>query len=158
VARRCPWKFILMQLNSNSLLCVLSSWSGHCKSFGCCQRRAEAVICLLKGISLFISHLSSSHSLQIAAIVLRLQQNCDLPFTESHLHSLPLDRSPPDMSRRKHVLQKVLQEEVEPPGDGQRIVRAVGSRGSNIIEASFSYSFAGKLPSVHILECYDGLP
>jgi len=40
------------------------------------------------------------------------------------------------MSRRKHVLQKVLQEEIEPPGDGQHIVRAVGSRGSNIIEAS----------------------
>ena len=35
---------------------------------------------------------------------------------------------------RKHVLQKVLLETVEPPSEGQHIVMAVGSRGSNIIE------------------------
>lgn len=29
--------------------------------------------------------------------------------------------------------------DVEPPGPGQAIVRALGSRGSNIIEASASY-------------------
>lgn len=37
------------------------------------------------------------------------------------------------MSRRKHLLQS-LEQEVEPPGEGQHIVRALGSRGSNIIE------------------------
>jgi hypothetical protein len=40
------------------------------------------------------------------------------------------------MSRRKHVLQSSLMQDVEPPEDGQQIVRAVGSRGGNIIEAS----------------------
>ena len=35
---------------------------------------------------------------------------------------------------RKYVLQKQLQEDVEPPGEGQHIVMAVGSRGSNIME------------------------
>jgi probable RNA-binding protein EIF1AD len=38
------------------------------------------------------------------------------------------------MSRRKHLLQSSLLQDVEPPGDGQQIVRAVGSRGGNIIE------------------------
>ena len=38
------------------------------------------------------------------------------------------------MSRRKHVTLNALQQEVEPPGEGQHIVRAVGSRGSNLIE------------------------
>lgn len=38
---------------------------------------------------------------------------------------------------RKHVLQKSLQEDVEPPGEGQHIVMAVGSRGSNIMEVKF---------------------
>ena len=38
---------------------------------------------------------------------------------------------------RKHVLQKSLQEDVEPPGEGQHIVMAVGSRGSNIMEVTF---------------------
>ncbi|KAL4422874.1 hypothetical protein ABPG75_009071 [Micractinium tetrahymenae] len=40
------------------------------------------------------------------------------------------------MSRRKHLLQ-TLQQGVEPPGEGQHIVRALGSRGSNIIEVEF---------------------
>ncbi len=39
------------------------------------------------------------------------------------------------MSRRKHLLQS-LEQEIEPPSAGQHIVRAVGSRGSNIIEVS----------------------
>lgn len=38
------------------------------------------------------------------------------------------------MSRRKHVALNMLQQEVEPPGEGEYIVRAVGSRGSNIME------------------------
>lgn len=40
------------------------------------------------------------------------------------------------MSRRKHLLQ-TLEQEVQPPSEGQHIVRAVGSRGSNIIEVEF---------------------
>eukprot|EP00887_Chlorella_sp_A99_P007364 scaffold2.g7364.t1 len=40
------------------------------------------------------------------------------------------------MARRKGLIQ-ALQQEVEPPGPGQHIVRAVGSRGSNIIEVEF---------------------
>lgn len=43
------------------------------------------------------------------------------------------------MSRRKHLLQ-TLEQEIEPPGDGQHIVRAVGSRGSNIIEVGVLHS------------------
>ena len=36
--------------------------------------------------------------------------------------------------RRKHVLQNSLTGHVEPPTEGQQIVRAVGSRGGNIVE------------------------
>ncbi|KAK9814192.1 hypothetical protein WJX72_001988 [[Myrmecia] bisecta] len=39
--------------------------------------------------------------------------------------------------RRKHVTQGSLQNEVQPPGPGQRIVRAVGSRGGNIVEVEY---------------------
>ncbi len=35
------------------------------------------------------------------------------------------------------MLQKSLQEDVDPPGEGQHIVMAVGSRGSNIMEVQF---------------------
>lgn len=35
---------------------------------------------------------------------------------------------------RKHVTQ--ASEHVGPPGEGQQIVQAIGSRGSNLIEAS----------------------
>lgn len=38
------------------------------------------------------------------------------------------------MSRRKHVALDSLLEEVKPPSEGQAIVRALGSRGSNIFE------------------------
>lgn len=38
---------------------------------------------------------------------------------------------------RKHVLQKSLMEQVEPPAEGQHIVMAMGSRGSNIMEVRF---------------------
>ena len=37
-------------------------------------------------------------------------------------------------SRRKHVLQNSLTGHVEPPTEGQLIVKAVGSRGGNIVE------------------------
>jgi hypothetical protein len=40
------------------------------------------------------------------------------------------------MSRRKHILLQSLQEDVDAPSEGQQIVRAVGSRGGHIIEAS----------------------
>lgn len=49
-------------------------------------------------------------------------------------------RPSPDMSRRKHL--EVLQRSIEAPEAGQQIVRAVGSRGSNLIEAS-------AVPSMH---------
>lgn len=42
---------------------------------------------------------------------------------------------------RKHVLQKSLQEDVEPPKEGQHIVMAIGSRGSNIMEVSLYINF-----------------
>lgn len=45
------------------------------------------------------------------------------------------------MSRRKHLLQS-LEQEVEPPGEGQHIVRALGSRGSNIIEVGLRLHLA----------------
>ena len=48
------------------------------------------------------------------------------------------------MSRRKHVLQSVLQQHADPPGPGQHIVRAVGSRGSNIIEARPQWLYCGR--------------
>lgn len=35
--------------------------------------------------------------------------------------------------RRKHVIQ-LAQEDVEPPGPDQAIVRALGTRGGNIVE------------------------
>ncbi|KAI3430572.1 hypothetical protein D9Q98_005165 [Chlorella vulgaris] len=40
------------------------------------------------------------------------------------------------MSRRKHVLQS-MEQAIEEPAEGQHIVRAVGSRGSNIMEVAF---------------------
>lgn len=42
------------------------------------------------------------------------------------------------MSRRKHVELDFLQKDAQPPSEGQQIVRAVGSRGSNIIEVGMS--------------------
>jgi hypothetical protein len=38
------------------------------------------------------------------------------------------------MSRRKHLLQQTLQEDIDPPLEGQQIVLAIGSRGGNQIE------------------------
>lgn len=38
------------------------------------------------------------------------------------------------MSGRKHLIQQVLRGDVQPPSEGQSIVRAVGSRGGNIME------------------------
>jgi hypothetical protein len=40
--------------------------------------------------------------------------------------------------RRKHMLQAAVNEEVQPPADGQHIVRALGSRGGNIVEVCCS--------------------
>ncbi|KAL6762113.1 hypothetical protein V8C86DRAFT_1785013 [Haematococcus lacustris] len=40
------------------------------------------------------------------------------------------------MGRRKHVMQG-LGNELEAPTAGQRVVRAVGSRGGNIVEVEF---------------------
>jgi hypothetical protein len=37
------------------------------------------------------------------------------------------------MGRRKHV-EAALGDEVEAPGDGQAIVRVLGTRGGNIVE------------------------
>ena len=37
-------------------------------------------------------------------------------------------------AKGKHVLTTALQEEVSPPGPGQAIVRALGSRGGNLVE------------------------
>lgn len=36
--------------------------------------------------------------------------------------------------RRKHVLQTVFSQDIQPPAENQQIVRAVGARGGNIIE------------------------
>jgi len=44
-------------------------------------------------------------------------------------------RTPMSRRRCKHVLQSVLQDDAEPPMAGQSIVRAVGSRGGNHVEA-----------------------
>ncbi len=42
------------------------------------------------------------------------------------------------MSRgRKHVIQ-ALQQDVEPPGAGQSLVRALGTRGGNIVEVGYA--------------------
>jgi probable RNA-binding protein EIF1AD len=38
------------------------------------------------------------------------------------------------MSRRKHVTQQSLTQDVQPPGAGQSVVRALGARGGNIVE------------------------
>lgn len=42
------------------------------------------------------------------------------------------------MSGRKHLIQQVLFGKVEPPTEGQAIVRAVGSRGGNVMEVRFT--------------------
>ena len=44
--------------------------------------------------------------------------------------------------RRKHVLQDALQQEVKAPVEGQEIVRALGSRGDNLVEVCSLYSEA----------------
>ncbi len=44
-------------------------------------------------------------------------------------------RTPMSRRRCKHVLQSVLQDDAQPPTAGQSIVRAVGSRGGNHVEA-----------------------
>lgn len=36
--------------------------------------------------------------------------------------------------RRKHVTQASVTQDVQPPQDNQHIVRALGSRGGNIVE------------------------
>ena len=38
------------------------------------------------------------------------------------------------MSRRKHVTQQSLTQDVQPPGAQESIVRALGTRGGNIVE------------------------
>jgi hypothetical protein len=51
--------------------------------------------------------------------------------------------------RRKHVTHAALNQEVTAPSDGQAIVRALGPRGGNIIEArqnTCSYAVLHILP------------
>jgi len=38
--------------------------------------------------------------------------------------------------RRKHVTQTAFNQEVEPPTSNQQIVRALGTRGGNIVEVT----------------------
>ena len=40
------------------------------------------------------------------------------------------------MSRRKYLTQTSLVQDVQAPGEGEFVVRALGSRGGNIIEVS----------------------
>jgi hypothetical protein len=36
--------------------------------------------------------------------------------------------------RRKHMLQTAFSQDIQPPADNQQIVRALGTRGGNIVE------------------------
>lgn len=47
------------------------------------------------------------------------------------------------MGRRKHVTLNALQKDVEPPQDNESIVRALGSRGSNIMEVRWGLGGGG---------------
>ena len=48
--------------------------------------------------------------------------------------SLFAHKSMSRFAKGKHVLTTALQEEAAPPGPGQAIVRALGSRGGNLVE------------------------
>ncbi len=73
------------------------------------------------------------------AISLRLQsdliRHCRL-LVQQHTQSQCWQPALPRImsQRRKHVTQAILNQQVQPPEEGQRIVRALGSRGSNIVE------------------------
>ena len=49
--------------------------------------------------------------------------------------------------RRKHVTQGVVTQDIQPPADNQHIVRALGSRGGNIVEVSPEKKQAATLTS-----------
>eukprot|EP00879_Flechtneria_rotunda_P028248 GHRR01030340.1.p2 GENE.GHRR01030340.1~~GHRR01030340.1.p2 ORF type:complete len:108 (+),score=9.90 GHRR01030340.1:194-517(+) len=44
--------------------------------------------------------------------------------------------------RRKHVTQNAISQDVQPPEHNQHIVRALGSRGGNIVEVEYPHGTA----------------